>query len=159
MTFIHETDLKEKITVLRSEKKKIVFTNGCFDILHTGHISYLEKAKKLGDILIVGVNSDESVKKIKGDNRPINNEHDRASLVDALKCVDYVCIFRETTPELVLSIIKPDIHAKGGDYSALDLPEAGCIQEFGGKIVILPEIKGKSTTNLINKIVYLYRGK
>lgn len=132
--------------------KKIVFTNGCFDILHLGHISYLAEAKKQGDILIVGVNSDSSVKKLKGTERPINSEKDRAALLSALKSVDYTIIFEEDTPEDLIGYLKPSIHVKGGDYKKEDLPETKIVEGYGGEVVILNFIEGKSTTNIIKKM-------
>lgn len=137
---------------LKKQGKTVVFTNGCFDILHVGHLTYLNQAKQQGDILIVGVNSDSSVKKIKGETRPINHEIDRAELLCGLKAVDYTVIFDEDTPCRLLEELKPDIHVKGGDYKKEDLPETKIVEENGGKVIILSFIQGKSTTNIINKI-------
>lgn len=146
-------DLARYIVNLAKEQgKKIVFTNGCFDILHVGHISYLENAKKQGDILIVGVNSDASTKRLKGPTRPVNNQNDRACMLSALKAVDYTVIFDEDTPEDLIAYLKPSIHVKGGDYKKEDLPETKIVEAYGGKVVILNFIDGKSTTNIINKI-------
>ena len=146
-------DLARYIVNLAKEQgKKVVFTNGCFDILHIGHISYLENAKKQGDILIVGVNSDASTKRLKGPTRPINNEKDRANMLSALKSVDYTVIFEEDTPEDLISYLKPSIHVKGGDYKKDDLPETKIVEAYGGKVIILNFVEGKSTTNIINKI-------
>jgi D-beta-D-heptose 7-phosphate kinase / D-beta-D-heptose 1-phosphate adenosyltransferase len=146
-------ELKAIVKKLKSDGCKIVFTNGCFDILHIGHVRYLEEAKKLGDILIVGLNSDLSVKKLKGRERPFMPESERAELVAALGSVDYVTIFHEGTPEALISEIRPDIHVKGGDYkSPSKLPEAKIVNSYGGKVVILSETKGRSTTGLIDKI-------
>ena len=141
-----------KVSELKSENKIIVTTNGCFDIIHAGHVRYLKKAKELGDILIVCLNSDSSVKKLKGSSRPLNNTNDRAEVLAAFNSVDYVVIFEEDTPSSVLEEIKPDIHVKGGDYSEETLPEADIIKKFGGKVCFIPLVKGKSTTNIINKI-------
>lgn len=146
-------DLARYIVNLAKEQgKKVVFTNGCFDILHVGHVSYLENAKRQGDILIVGVNSDESTRRLKGPARPINNEKDRACMLSALKSVDYTVIFEEDTPEDLIAYLKPSIHVKGGDYKKEDLPETKIVEAYGGKVVILNFVEGKSTTNIINKI-------
>ena len=143
------------IEILESAKKdgkKVVFTNGCFDILHRGHVTYLNEAKRQGDILVVGVNSDASVKKLKGESRPINSEYDRAFVLDGLKAVDYTVIFGEDTPEDLIACLKPSVHVKGGDYKKEDLPETKIVESYGGKVVILNFVEGKSTTNIINKI-------
>lgn len=145
-----ETD--NLVSELKERKKKIVTTNGCFDILHAGHVKYLERAKKFGDILIVALNSDKSVKKLKGETRPINNENDRAEVINALKYVDYVIIFEEETPIELLKQIKPDIHVKGGDYTVNSLPEAKELMKIGTKIEFVPFVEGKSTTTLIEKM-------
>jgi D-beta-D-heptose 7-phosphate kinase/D-beta-D-heptose 1-phosphate adenosyltransferase len=145
-------ELKNIVDKLKTSGKKIVFTNGCFDILHQGHIRYLKAAKDKGDVLVVGLNSDSSVKKIKGNGRPYNTELERAEILAALECVDYVTIFNEDTPVTLLETLRPDIHIKGGDYRAGDLPESAAVKKFGGKIMIIPLIKGKSTTGLVDKI-------
>lgn len=132
--------------------KKVVFTNGCFDIIHAGHITYLNEAKKLGDILIIGVNSDKSVKKLKGESRPINSQYDRTLVLGGLKAVDYTVIFDENTPEDLIASLKPSIHVKGGDYKKEDLPETKIVESYGGKVIILGFLEGKSTTNIIDKI-------
>ena len=137
---------------LRSEKKKIVFTNGCFDILHVGHVRYLGAAKDLGDILIVGLNTDASVKILKGNDRPINNENDRAEVLLALKAVDDVILFGEKTAEDLIAKVKPDIYVKGGDYTLDTLPEAKIVQSYGGRVEFIPMVAGRSTTNVIKKI-------
>ena len=140
---------------LRSQRKKIVTTNGVFDILHLGHISYLQSARKLGDALIVGINSDISVRRLKGPKRPLNNEKARASCVAALECVDYVLIFKEDDPRKFLDAVKPKIHVKGGDYRGkMDkIIEKSVVEKNGGKSVLKQMIKGYSTTSLIEKIV------
>jgi rfaE bifunctional protein nucleotidyltransferase chain/domain len=143
--------LVKKITDLKLDKKLIVTTNGCFDILHVGHVRYLKQSKVLGDILVVCLNSDDSVKRLKGPERPLNNQNDRAEVMAALECVDYVVIFDEDTPVQYLSQIKPDIHTKGGDYELNSLPEAKVIMENGGKVEFISFIEGKSTTNIIAK--------
>ena len=137
---------------LKRQGQKIVTTNGCFDILHVGHLRYLKKAKSFGDILVVALNSDSSTKALKGDSRPINNENERAELLSNLNCVDIVVIFDEISPEKLLVEIAPDIHTKGADYTIETLPEAKAIIEAGGKIEFIDFIEGKSTTNVIAKI-------
>lgn len=144
--------LVDEIKTLKSQGKKIVSTNGCFDILHVGHVRYLQKSADLGDILVVCLNSDRSVKALKGDSRPLNNENDRAEVLSALACVDYVVIFNENTPVKYLAQIKPDIHTKGGDYDINTLPEAKVVMENGGKLEFISFVEGKSTTNIINKM-------
>jgi len=147
----HE-DLQNLLKNLRSQGKTIVTTNGCFDILHVGHVRYLEATKKFGDVLIVALNSDKSVKSIKGEGRPINNEQDRAEVLCALRSVDYVVLFDEDSPANLLAEIKPDIHTKGADYTMETLPEAKIITENGGKVEFISFVEGKSTTNTIAKI-------
>ena len=147
--------LKDNINFLKKikeENKKIVFTNGCFDILHVGHVRYLSKAKKLGNILIVGLNSDQSVKKLKGDNRPINIFEDRATLLASLRFVDLVIIFEEKTPENLIKKIKPDILVKGGDYDIKDIVGYKTVIENGGEVKVLGFQDGYSSSNYINKI-------
>jgi D-beta-D-heptose 7-phosphate kinase/D-beta-D-heptose 1-phosphate adenosyltransferase len=139
-------DLKKK------EGKKIVFTNGCFDLIHKGHITYLSQAKKLGDILIVGLNSDSSVKRLKGRNRPIIDEESRAFVLSNLKPVDFVIIFDEDDPRELIKIVKPHIHVKGGDYCDKDLIEYETVIENGGEVKIIKFISGHSTTNIEKKI-------
>lgn len=143
---------KQLVENLKAQNKKVVFTNGCFDILHVGHLRYLNEAKKQGDILIIGVNSDSSVKRLKGETRPINNQFDRAELLCGLKSVDYAVIFEEDTPEELIATLKPSIHVKGGDYKKEDLPETKIVESYGGEVRILSFVEGKSTTNIVNKI-------
>ena len=137
---------------LRDEKKTIVTTNGCFDILHVGHVRYLVKTKSFADVMIVALNSDKSVKSIKGPDRPINNENDRAEILNALSCVDYVVLFDEDSPAGLLAEIRPDVHTKGADYTVETLPEAKIIMDAGGRIEFISFVEGKSTTSLIDKI-------
>ena len=147
--------LKENLNVinnLKSEKKKIVFTNGCFDLLHVGHIRYLSNAKKLGDFLIVGLNSDESVKILKGQNRPINKFEDRAMLLSALRSVDLVIMFEEQTPENLINKVVPNVLVKGGDYDIEDIAGYHTVIKNGGKVRTLDFYKGYSSTNYIKKI-------
>lgn len=136
----------------KKQGKIVVFTNGCFDILHVGHLRYLQEAKRRGDILIVGVNSDASVKRLKGKDRPINSEKDRAEMLCGLESVDYTVLFEEDTPVALLEELKPSIHVKGGDYKKEDLPETEIVEKHGGEVRILSFVEGKSTTNIVNKI-------
>ena len=145
------------INALKKEGKKIITTNGVFDILHVGHIRYLQEAKALGDILIVAINEDSSVKRLKGEARPLNSQEDRAEALAALECVDFVTFFSEDTPIELLEKIKPDIHTKGGDYQLDQIVEKEVVEQNKGKIVILREVGGFSTTNLINKILSAYK--
>jgi rfaE bifunctional protein nucleotidyltransferase chain/domain len=144
------TKAKETIQNWQSNNKTVVFTNGCFDILHAGHIQYLTQAKELGDYLVIAINSDQSVKKLKGINRPINKQEDRGYVLSALECVDLVVIFEEDTPTETLSELKPDIHVKGGDYIAEEMPEYKTVKSYDGEVKILPFRAGHSTTNIIN---------
>ncbi len=137
---------------LHAANKKIISTNGCFDILHLGHVKYLEEARRLGDVLVVAVNADASVRKLKGNDRPVNSEKARSLILASLECVDHVVIFPEDTPEKFLSLLKPDIHVKGGDYRPEDLPEKKVVESYGGKIQLLSTVDGYSTTSLINKL-------
>ena len=151
MKFLFKENLNA-INNLKSEKKKIVFTNGCFDLLHVGHIRYLSNAKKLGDFLIVGLNSDESVKILKGQNRPINKFEDRAMLLSALRSVDLVIMFEEQTPENLINKVVPNVLVKGGDYDIEDIAGYHTVIKNGGKVRILDFYKGYSSTNYIKKI-------
>ncbi|HAW07612.1 MAG TPA: D-glycero-beta-D-manno-heptose 1-phosphate adenylyltransferase [Bacteroidetes bacterium] len=139
-------------TELQEQGKTIVFTNGCFDIIHLGHIYYLSEAKKLGDYLIIGLNTDSSVKKLKGPERPINSEQDRAMVLDALKSVDFVVLFDEDTPLELIREISPNILVKGGDYKADEIVGADFMKQHNGKVMIIPYLQGKSTTKIIEKI-------
>ena len=134
---------------IRSENKKLVFTNGCFDIIHKGHVSYLNQAKLMGDYLIVGLNSDKSVKKLKGDDRPVNNENDRAFILDNLKSVDYVIIFNEDTPYELIKLIVPDYLVKGGDWSENEIVGSDIVTAAGGKVLSLNFINNYSSTGII----------
>jgi glycerol-3-phosphate cytidylyltransferase len=133
-------------------KGTLVSTNGCFDILHWGHLSYLEKAKNLGDVLWVAVNSDGSVRKLKGPTRPIQNENFRALQLGALEAVDYVTVFDQDTPVDFLKLLRPHIHTKGGDYSEADLPETPLVKSWDGRVVCLPLVAGLSTSLILSKI-------
>ena len=149
--------MREKIIDLKREGKRVVFTNGVFDILHIGHLTYLEEARNLGDVLVVGINSNSSVKVNKGDKRPINDEKNRAFVLLGTKCVDVAVIFDEKTPEKLLDILKPDIHVKGGDYRKEDLPETKTVEKNGGEVKILSFVDNISTTDIINKIIEVYK--
>ena len=133
--------------------QKVVFTNGCFDILHAGHVRYLATARDLGDLLIVGLNSDDSVRKLKGSSRPVNRQDDRAEVLAALASVDYVVVFDEVTAETIVAEVKPNIYAKGGDYSVKSLPEAAIVEAYGGQIALVPEVPGRSSSKIIEKIM------
>jgi D-beta-D-heptose 7-phosphate kinase/D-beta-D-heptose 1-phosphate adenosyltransferase len=137
---------------LRLAGKTLVFTNGCFDILHVGHVRSLEIARKLGDVLIVGVNSDASVRRLKGAARPINTEEDRAAVLSALKSVDYTTIFDQDTPLELITELVPDVLAKGGDYTIETIVGADIVQNAGGTVVVIPLVAGKSTTKIVRKI-------
>ena len=151
--------LKDKIDQLRKEGKKIVFTNGCFDVLHVGHTRYLREAKRSGDILILALNSDESVRTLKGDKRPLIPEAERADVVASLESVDFVTIFHELTPMTLIEFIKPDVLIKGGDWEKEQVVGRKSVKRWGGRVVIIPEIKGSSTTNIIEKILNVYGRK
>lgn len=141
----------EHVETLR-KGKTLVFTNGVFDILHAGHVGLLIQARDLGDMLVVGLNSDASAKKLnKGAGRPINCEKDRAAVLSALRVVDAVLLFDEQTPETLIGKLRPDVHVKGGDYREEDLPEAKIVRSYGGRVVILPLLEGRSTSNLLKK--------
>jgi len=146
------SEIAELSQKLHQQGKKIVFTNGCFDILHCGHILYLEKAKTLGDILILGLNSDASVKRLKGNNRPIVPEKERALVVAGLESVDYVCIFEQDTPYELIDLIQPDVLVKGGDWTIDKIVGADIVQKKGGKVLSLNYEQGFSTTNIIERI-------
>ena len=150
--------LGQLLRILNSTKrdKKIVFTNGCFDLLHAGHCHYLQKAKELGDILIVGLNSDSSVKRIKGPPRPIIPEDQRAFILSSLKAVDYVVIFEEDTPIRLIKAIKPDVLVKGGDWKPENIPGRDLVESYGGKVITIPFEHQISTSKIIERIKELY---
>ncbi len=141
-------------SALRDAGRKLVVTNGCFDLLHRGHVTYLEAARNLGDALLIGLNADASVRALKGPQRPINSEADRAAVIAALQSVEGVCIFAERTAERFLSAAQPDIYVKGGDYTleSINQAERQVVEAAGGRITILPIVPGKSTTALLEKI-------
>lgn len=137
---------------LRVHGQRIVFTNGCFDILHVGHVRYLGAARALGDCLVVGLNSDASVRRLKGPERPVNEEADRAEVLDALRAVDYVTIFDEPTAAELIEIIRPDVYVKGGDYTIATLPEAEIVRGYGGRVEFIDLVPERSTTRVIEKL-------
>lgn len=152
-------DLDQLIKIRKKAKRdhlKVVFTNGCFDILHRGHVEYLKKAKTSGDLLIVGLNSDSSVKKLKGDKRPILPQEDRAEILASLEMVDYVCIFEEETPQKIIEALIPDVLVKGGDYTKKKIVGKKVVESHGGRVFTVKEVKGKSTKSIIKKIVARY---
>jgi rfaE bifunctional protein nucleotidyltransferase chain/domain len=148
---LNSENLADFFSKLRSSKKKIVFTNGCFDLLHIGHVRYLQEAGSLGDILVVGVNSDRSVQVLKGPTRPIQNQNDRAEILAALACVDYTVIFDEQTPERLIHEVRPDILVKGGDWKISEIVGSDFILANGGQVRSLQFIDGRSTTKIIEK--------
>ena len=152
---IDPNDIERLCEILHRAGQKIVFTNGCFDILHAGHVRYLEKARSFGDCLVLGLNTDASVRGNKGASRPINGELDRAEVVGALKAVDYVVLFGEKTAETIIAKVRPDVYVKGGDYTLETLPEAKIVQSYGGRVEFVQMVAGRSTTNVIKKIEQL----
>jgi len=152
MKLINRDQIAEFVRNIKASGKTLVFTNGCFDIIHAGHVRYLAEARKLGDCLIVGLNSDRSVRELKGPTRPVNQQEDRAEVMAALAAVDYVVVFDERTAENLISKVKPDIYVKGGDYCIEDIPEAKIVATNGGKTVLIPEVPGRSSSNIIKKI-------
>lgn len=141
-----------KLQTHRKKGDKVVFANGCFDVLHAGHVRYLQGAKELGDLLVVGVNSDEQVAKQKGKGRPILNQNDRAELVASLQAVDWVTIFNEPTVEDLLLVLRPEVHAKGTDYTEETVPEREVVKSFGGRVAIVGDPKDHSTSDLISRM-------
>jgi len=150
-------ELRPLLDILQAMGKKIVFTNGCFDLIHTGHTRYLAKAKSLGDLLIVAVNSDSSVRMIKGEKRPINTQAERAETLAALESVDFVTIFDEPDPYKIISDLQPDVLVKGGDWPIEKIIGKDIVEARGGKVVNVPYVEGASTTGIIEKILKLCR--
>ena len=148
-----KNEISEISGSLRDAGKRIVFTNGCFDIIHAGHVKYLSEARLFGDILIVGLNSDSSVCRLKGSGRPVNPQEDRAAVLDALSAVDYVVIFEEDTPLELIKSVKPDILVKGGDYTIDTIVGADFVTKNGGKVEVIPLLEGRSTTSTIEKLI------
>jgi len=149
---VSREELLERITTDRAQKQSIVFANGAFDLLHVGHIRYLEGAKREGDRLVVAINSDASVRGLKGPNRPVLPESDRAELVAALRAVDYVVIFDESTVTPLIELLKPDVHCKGTDYTVDTVPEREAVRAYGGRIAIVGDPKDHSTSNLLSRL-------
>lgn len=149
---LDRTRLAARVAIERQKGSKIVLANGCFDFFHVGHIRYLAGAKALGDCLIVAVNSDEQVRKLKGENRPLINEHERAEIISSLKCVDFVTIFPEPTVEELIRTIRPDFHAKGTDYTTETVPERDIVRQYGGQTAIVGDPKDHSSTAFIKRI-------
>lgn len=146
---VSRTEIENALRPFRS--KKIVFTNGCFDLLHVGHVRYLQQARALGDCLFIGINTDASVRALKGPQRPVQNENDRAEILSALSCVDFVCMFGESTPEELIKIVHPDFLVKGGDWKPETIAGGTFVQSYGGKVMSLQLVDGKSTTKIIEK--------
>lgn len=146
----------EQISEWRSSGLSVVFTNGCFDILHAGHAAYLTEARRLGDRLVIGLNSDNSVRRLKGPNRPVCSEIDRAALLSALRAVDAVILFDEDTPEKLIGTLLPDILVKGADWKVSDIAGADAVIRKGGKVITIPLLEGRSTSGIIERIVSLH---
>jgi len=153
MSLVNRNEAAKIIDKWRADRRTIVFTNGCFDIIHRGHVEYLKKAKLLGDILIVGLNSDTSVKRIKGKLRPYQNEHDRALILDAMEMVDLIIIFSEDTPLNLICELKPDVLVKGGDYDHRSIVGAKEVENWGGRVIVIPFLNGYGTSKLVEKMV------
>ncbi len=149
---MERNELVQEVARLQAAGRRVVFTNGCFDILHAGHVRYLNAARAVGDVLVLGLNSDDSVRRLKGESRPINSEEDRAEVLAGLAAVDYVVIFDEPTAEPLVELLKPDVYVKGGDYTVERLPESRIVASYGGETVLVPEVPGRSSTNMIKKI-------
>lgn len=145
-------DYMSDIKVLRSLRNKLVFTNGCFDILHAGHVHYLNACKKHGDVLVIGLNTDASIKKIKGKNRPIQHQEDRAVILNALACVDMVVMFDEETPQALIANIVPDVLIKGGDYAIDNIVGREIVEANGGLVTTVPLLEGRSSTGIVDRI-------
>ncbi|MCL4370514.1 MAG: D-glycero-beta-D-manno-heptose 1-phosphate adenylyltransferase [Chloroflexi bacterium] len=153
---VDRVELTAELAPLRAAGKKIAFTNGCFDLLHAGHVRYLREAASLGDVLVVGLNSDASVRKFKEPGRPIVPEGDRAEVVAALDMVDYVVLFDEKTAEALVAEVRPDVCVKGGDYSLETLPEARIVEGYGGRVKLVRYHEARSTTGIIHRILDAY---
>ncbi|MEK6776624.1 MAG: D-glycero-beta-D-manno-heptose-7-phosphate kinase [bacterium] len=149
-------DLQDKVRSIQKQGGKVVFTNGCFDLLHVGHIRYLQEARRLGDCLVVGLNSDSSVRRLKGKRRPLISQDERAHILSALDCVDYLVIFDELTPLNLLRRLKPDILVKGGDYKKSEVVGADLVESYGGRVALIPVVKGRSTSDIVKRIVERY---
>ena len=137
---------------LKQNGNSVVFSNGCFDILHAGHVRYLNAAKKFGDVMILGLNTDVSVKSFKGDLRPVNSEMDRAEVISGLEAIDFVVLFGERTASELIAELKPSIYVKGGDYQSVDFPEKTLVESYGGRVEFISLVEGRSTSNIIEKM-------
>jgi len=157
--FLEPTKLEPVLKTLKNQGKKVVFTNGVFDLLHLGHVTYLQEARKKGDLLVVGLNSDASVKRIKGPLKPLLPLAERAEMLLALDCVDYVTFFEEDNPFNVIQILKPDVLVKGGDWALDKIIGGDLVQSWGGQVLNIPVVEGRSTTNLIQMVVQRYGAK
>ncbi len=152
-TVLRLDELKKIVSLAKGTGKTVVFTNGCFDLIHGGHIEFLQKAREKGDLLVVGLNSDKSVKDIKGESRPIKSERERANIISALKYVDYITIFDESTPEELIREVRPDILVKGDDYAIDEVVGREIVEGYGAKVELIPIVQGLSTTNIVTKIL------
>ena len=149
---LDEAQLSQVITAERSQGRKIAFANGCFDVLHVGHVRYLQAAAEVADVLIVGVNSDASVRELKGEGRPVMKESERAEIISAIRGVSYVTIFSDRTPARLLQAMRPDFQCKGTDYTADSVPEAAIVRAYGGRVVIVGDPKDHSTTEILDEL-------
>jgi D-beta-D-heptose 7-phosphate kinase/D-beta-D-heptose 1-phosphate adenosyltransferase len=149
-------ELQRIIKGLKMKGKRIVFTNGCFDLLHVGHVRYLEQAKSLGDVLVVGINGDRSVQDLKGPRRPILPVEERAEILSGLGCIDYITVFDEPTPFELISVLQPTVLVKGGDWTREKIVGGEVVEEAGGEVIIIPFVEGSSTTNIIETILERY---
>ncbi len=150
--------LKEKLREEKKQNKKIVFTNGCFDLIHKGHIILLQKAKSQGDLLVIAINSDDSIRKLKGKNRPIFPDYERAEILASFWMVDFVTIFSEETPYKIISELKPDVLVKGGDWKIAEVVGRDIVEANGGRVVIIPQVEGSSTSEIIGRIKKVNKG-
>lgn len=150
-----QADLAQIVQARRERGERCVFTNGCFDILHVGHIRYLQEARELGDYLVVALNSDQSVRQLKGYPRPFVTQDERAEMIAALESVDYVTIYDELTADSIIQLLRPEIYVKGGDYQPDTIPEAPAVRAYGGQVVTVTLVQGRSTTRLVERVVRL----
>lgn len=149
---LEEEELIRRVSLERNRGRTIAFANGCFDLLHVGHIRYLGGAAEMADVLVVGVNGDESVRELKGEGRPLMAEEERAELLSALRDVDYVVVFRETSPARLIGRLRPEVHCKGTDYAPESVPEAEVVRSYGGRVAIVGDPKGHSTSELLGRV-------
>jgi rfaE bifunctional protein nucleotidyltransferase chain/domain len=153
---LNHDEMHRQVQSWKSEGKKVVFTNGCFDILHAGHVRYLSAARQLGDRLVIGLNTDASVRRLKGPKRPVAQEHDRAEVLGALSAVDAVTFFDDDTPEMLIGLLLPDILVKGSDWRINEIAGAATVLHHGGAVLTVPLLEGRSTSNIIDTIIHLY---